>query len=473
MSPSTYAQTILNSNVVELPKPKRPLSSYNIFYRFKRQKTIEMGGNVNKDDIITLVRTPPGTESSYPSPPADATPSELNEIRRTNIRTEMLNNLLPRETSRRRHRKNTNAFNGEMNFLELSKLMNTAWTSCDEFAKSIFNELADTGRESYKVQIAEWNIMNNERTEKHHATMIAARQAAMVEASAAAGSNVRRTTMGEVYASGAVTVTPNKNDQQHQEMMYNTWVAKNNMTDATRNWLHMHHLFTDDNENTGGGGGNQNHMMSSLMMNTQGQGQDQGEGLHQEGSMMVRRPTTPTTVSPPQGSSSSSSQSMSAGLRTLEDQLEAAKLRLRIMELEAEQVKRQNEMKMEMMNHMQAQQQQQMNNISQQQRRASSSSPSTASQAWSRLVPTPASVHQQDGLSFLANAASKTGPCVHSPSAMLQGGANGANGGGGGSKRMNIMNDDSTHSSYNDSTSYQHQGASKKQRLLRYEEPSN
>ena len=216
MSPSTYAQTILNTNVVELPKPKRPLSSYNIFYRFKRQKTIEMGGNVNKDDIITLVRTPPGTESSYPSPPADATPSELNEIRRTNIRTEMLNNLLPRETSRRRHRKNTNAFNGEMNFLELIKLMNTAWTSCDEFAKSIFNELADTGRESYKVQIAEWNMMNNERTEKHHATMIAARQAAMVEASAAASSSVRRTTMGEVYASGAITVTPNKRDQQHQ-----------------------------------------------------------------------------------------------------------------------------------------------------------------------------------------------------------------------------------------------------------------
>ena len=122
---------------VAMTKPKRPLSSYNLFYRFKRQHIIELDKGSKKDDIIALVAIQPGLENTYPNIPTTDTNTsvdEINELRKTNIRNDMINNLCPRETSTRRHRK-SNAMNGEMSFLELGKLMNSSWQSCDEFAK--------------------------------------------------------------------------------------------------------------------------------------------------------------------------------------------------------------------------------------------------------------------------------------------------------------------------------------------------
>ena len=144
---STQQQQLGNSTTnstkeVAMTKPKRPLSSYNLFYRFKRQHIIELGKGQKKDDIIALVAIQPGLENTYPNIPTDASTTmsidEINEIRKTNIRNDMINNLCPRETSTRRHRKNSNAMNGEMSFLELGKLMNSSWQSCDEFAKVRF-----------------------------------------------------------------------------------------------------------------------------------------------------------------------------------------------------------------------------------------------------------------------------------------------------------------------------------------------
>ena len=139
-----------------LSKPKRPLSAFNLFYRFKRQKVIDLD-NPNKDDITRIVQTPPGLEDCYtPSPPTDATPSEVNVIRATNIRTDMQNNLCPRDTRTRRHRKNKSGMNGGVSFLELGRLMNAAWHNCDAYAKSIFNSLADEGRELYRQRMVEY-----------------------------------------------------------------------------------------------------------------------------------------------------------------------------------------------------------------------------------------------------------------------------------------------------------------------------
>ena len=136
---SAQQQQLGNSTKeIAMTKPKRPLSSYNLFYRFKRQHIIELGKGSKKDDIIALVAIQPGLENTYPNIPTDATNTmsvdEINELRKTNIRNDMINNLCPRETSTRRHRK-SNAMNGEMSFLELGKLMNSSWQSCDEFAK--------------------------------------------------------------------------------------------------------------------------------------------------------------------------------------------------------------------------------------------------------------------------------------------------------------------------------------------------
>jgi len=66
MSPTS---TIINNNAstigatTTLTKPKRPLSSYNLFYRFKRQHIIELqSNNTNKDQIMQLINQSPGLE---------------------------------------------------------------------------------------------------------------------------------------------------------------------------------------------------------------------------------------------------------------------------------------------------------------------------------------------------------------------------------------------------------------------------
>jgi len=53
--------------------------------------------------------------------------------------------------------------NGTMSFLELGNLVNTSWKSVDEFAKGVFNELADEGREAYRVLMNDYNSAMEER----------------------------------------------------------------------------------------------------------------------------------------------------------------------------------------------------------------------------------------------------------------------------------------------------------------------
>ena len=119
MSPTSII--VNNTSTIDaaapLTKPKRPLSSYNLFYRFKRQHIIELqSNNANKDQIMQLINQSPGLEDVY-SVPKDATPNEINEIRKANIVNDMKDNLSPRETAKRRHRKNKNAMNGEVGFI--------------------------------------------------------------------------------------------------------------------------------------------------------------------------------------------------------------------------------------------------------------------------------------------------------------------------------------------------------------------
>ena len=137
MSPTSIVNnTSTIGTTTPLTKPKRPLSSYNLFYRFKRQHIIELqSNNANKDQIIQLINQSPGLEDVYSVPKDATTPDEINEIRKANIVNDMKDNLSPRETAKRRHRKNKNAMNGEVGFIELGKLMNASWKTCDEFAK--------------------------------------------------------------------------------------------------------------------------------------------------------------------------------------------------------------------------------------------------------------------------------------------------------------------------------------------------
>lgn len=150
-------------------KPKRPLSSFNLFYRFKRQKVIALHHTnnnndavdvvVDKETITNLVKAEAGMEE-YSEPgvlPDNITTDEIQSLRRANIVNKMRDNLLPREDTRSRsHRTNKNELNGAISFVELGRLMNSAWKECDAYAKSIFNELSGEGRMKYQERLREY-----------------------------------------------------------------------------------------------------------------------------------------------------------------------------------------------------------------------------------------------------------------------------------------------------------------------------
>ena len=139
MSPTSII--VNNTSTIDttpLTKPKRPLSSYNLFYRFKRQHIIELqSNNANKDQIMELINQSPGLEDVY-SVPKDATPEKINEIRKANIVNDMKDNLSPRETAKRRHRKNKNAMNGEVVISDLQVLFLVPFVELEQIFQTLY-----------------------------------------------------------------------------------------------------------------------------------------------------------------------------------------------------------------------------------------------------------------------------------------------------------------------------------------------
>jgi len=155
-----------------LTKPKRPLSGYNLFYRYKRNKVLDATVNQSnaclqktsptpKEDkanlilIRSIITSLPGLEGisqdhaiwSFPAP-------RVNELRASNVRAAMEGKLFPNENTRNRlHRK----VHG-MGFVEMGKIMRDMWAGADRFTKTVFGELADVGRVRYRGLLAEYKI---------------------------------------------------------------------------------------------------------------------------------------------------------------------------------------------------------------------------------------------------------------------------------------------------------------------------
>ena len=131
-------------------KPKRPLTPYNLFYRFKRGRILQAfkDGDDNRDDVVMkLIAAAPGLEDLTPSQLRAISPKDAYTISRGVIREELQGNLLPFE-GKRSHRKT----HGAMSFIEMGQMMCDQWKLVDSSIKAIFEELADEGKQMYREQ---------------------------------------------------------------------------------------------------------------------------------------------------------------------------------------------------------------------------------------------------------------------------------------------------------------------------------
>jgi len=133
-------------------KAKRPLTPYNLFFRFHRIKIIQASssGINDRSSILQLVKAKPGLEDTPAVELERMNPSEMHAISRGIVRQEMQDKLLPFD-GKRSHRK----IPGTMGFADMSRLMCDEWKLVDESTKSIFEELAEDGKRLHKERSLE------------------------------------------------------------------------------------------------------------------------------------------------------------------------------------------------------------------------------------------------------------------------------------------------------------------------------
>eukprot|EP00985_Skeletonema_marinoi_P033581 scaffold41658_cov226-Skeletonema_marinoi.AAC.3 len=144
---------------MEKPR-KRPLSSFNLFYRYKR--SLLTGQDISEEAVKNILTCPAGLEdgllpstSRHQQQQSKRTSKNIkpslktNELRRTKIRSALDGKILPSsDTKKRRHRK---AANGpSISFVEMGRLMTESWKSVDPYARQVFDDLAGEGREYYR-----------------------------------------------------------------------------------------------------------------------------------------------------------------------------------------------------------------------------------------------------------------------------------------------------------------------------------
>ena len=122
-----------NPNAEEaIVRPKRPLSAYNLFYRYKRSKLLKAynAGDKTKATIIRITATTPGLED-HSNVVSAMTYEQTVELSRAEIRAVLLDKLAPADTSKRCHRKT----HGAMTFLEMNKIMVGSWKSISDTSR--------------------------------------------------------------------------------------------------------------------------------------------------------------------------------------------------------------------------------------------------------------------------------------------------------------------------------------------------
>lgn len=147
-----------------MEKPKRPLSAYNLYCRYKHIvacEVIRAGGAPSLVDVCTLLRCDVGMEVEVEG--SDQTQTYINKaeqdsLRRQKVRSVLENNLLP-SSKRRRHRK-SHGFFQYLSFKDVNNILSEGWKNVDPFLVELFDELADQGRCIYYAKMRNYHHAN-------------------------------------------------------------------------------------------------------------------------------------------------------------------------------------------------------------------------------------------------------------------------------------------------------------------------
>lgn len=145
-----------------MEKPKRPLSAYNLYCRYKHIvlcEVIRAGGAPSLVDVCALLRCDVGMEGEG----SDQTQTYINKaeqdsLRRQKVRSVLENNLLP-SPKRRRHRKSHGLFQ-HLSFKDVNNILSEGWKNVDPFLIALFDELADQGRCFYYAKMRSYHNAN-------------------------------------------------------------------------------------------------------------------------------------------------------------------------------------------------------------------------------------------------------------------------------------------------------------------------
>ena len=161
MQPAAKAKKRQAADRADMPaKPKRPLSSYNLYSRFKRHHILEAFANGmpnTKGAVRALMAVPPGLEQ-HKDAGADSpvSPDAMQTLRRDNIRKDLELHLSPKDRDHRCDHQGSLNGNVAMSFAELAKLIAEYWGCIDVFSRSVFEQLAKEGREGHASRMKEY-----------------------------------------------------------------------------------------------------------------------------------------------------------------------------------------------------------------------------------------------------------------------------------------------------------------------------
>lgn len=137
-------------------KSKRPLSAYNLFYRYKRIKIIQELGTQHGDDeaVKIILAKPAGLEDYADVKLGCFSPSyTIKIIRRENIREALKQGLMPRGKKLRSRGKGRGIFGR----IDMSRLMAESWKEADSYSRQIFHELFEEGRQLLRMEASTEN----------------------------------------------------------------------------------------------------------------------------------------------------------------------------------------------------------------------------------------------------------------------------------------------------------------------------